>query len=80
MIVQINTDKNIEGYSRMNDFFSGEIKKELQSLNLKKELTPVIRIINKNLTTGSDWKMFQEAFNNIDTDFLKKLKDLHFIG
>lgn len=29
MLVQINTDKNIEGHSRMNEFFSEEIKKEL---------------------------------------------------
>ena len=28
MIVQINTDKHIEGYSRMNEFFSEEVKKE----------------------------------------------------
>ena len=35
MIVQINTDKNIEGYSRMNDFFSGEIKKELDRFERK---------------------------------------------
>ncbi|WP_320816092.1 HPF/RaiA family ribosome-associated protein [Flavobacterium sp.] len=35
MIVQINTDKNIEGYSRMNEFFSGEIKKELARFDNK---------------------------------------------
>ncbi|WP_430400467.1 HPF/RaiA family ribosome-associated protein [Flavobacterium sp.] len=35
MLVQINTDKNIEGYSRMNDFFSGEIKKELDRFDSK---------------------------------------------
>ena len=29
MLIQINTDKNIEGHSRMNEFFSEEIKKEL---------------------------------------------------
>lgn len=35
MLVQINTDKNIEGYSRMNDFFSEEVKKELARFDEK---------------------------------------------
>lgn len=35
MIVQINTDKHIEGYSRMNEFFSGEIERELERFNDK---------------------------------------------
>jgi ribosome-associated translation inhibitor RaiA len=29
MLVQINTDKNIEGHKRMNDFFEEEVKKDL---------------------------------------------------
>ena len=29
MLVQINTDKNIEGHKRMNDFFEEEIRKDL---------------------------------------------------
>lgn len=29
MLVQINTDKNIEGFSRMKDFFTEEVKNEL---------------------------------------------------
>jgi len=35
MIVQINTDKNIEGYSRMNDFYSEEVKKEFARFDNK---------------------------------------------
>jgi ribosome-associated translation inhibitor RaiA len=35
MIVQINTDKHIEGHSRMNDFFSAEIKKDLARFDNK---------------------------------------------
>lgn len=53
------------------------IKKELLSLKNNSGLTPVIKIINKNLSTNSDWELFQEAFNNADTDFLKKIKELH---
>lgn len=35
MIVQINTDKNIEGYSRMNEFYAGEITRELARFDEK---------------------------------------------
>lgn len=35
MTVQINTDKNIEGYSRMNEYYSGEIKNELARFDNK---------------------------------------------
>ena len=54
-----------------------KIKKELLVLKSNEQIAPVIKIINKNLSTDSDWEMFQEAFNNADTDFLKKVKDLH---
>ncbi|SDX94140.1 regulatory protein, luxR family [Lutibacter oricola] len=53
------------------------IKKELLVLKSNKEITPVIKIINKNLSPNSDWEMFEEAFNNADTDFLKKIKEIH---
>lgn len=35
MTIQINTDKHIDGYSRMNEFFSGEIKKEFDRFSNK---------------------------------------------
>jgi len=53
------------------------IKNELEDIKDDQKIKPVIKIINKNLTNTGDWKMFQEAFNNADTDFLKKMKDLH---
>lgn len=53
------------------------IKKELLAIKENTGVAPVIKIINKNLSTNSDWEMFQEAFNNADTDFLKKVKDIH---
>ena len=37
----------------------------------------VVRIIDKNLNNTDDWKMFQEAFNNADKKFLKKIKSKH---
>ena len=37
----------------------------------------VIKIIDKNLNNTDDWKLFQEAFNNADKNFLKKIKSKH---
>ena len=53
------------------------IKEELSSVSEKDRIKPVIKIINKNLSNTSDWELFQEAFNNADSDFLKKIKELH---
>lgn len=53
------------------------IKNELGKVNDAESVRPVITIINQNLTDTSDWEMFQEAFNNADTGFLKKIKSEH---
>jgi AraC family chitin signaling transcriptional activator len=53
------------------------IKNELADIKDDQKVKPVIKIINKNLTNTSDWKMFEEAFNNADRDFLKKVKEIH---
>lgn len=58
--------------------FLGSIKEELQKTkpvppNAKK----VIKIIDKNINNTDDWKMFEEAFNNADKDFLKTMKTRH---
>jgi DNA-binding CsgD family transcriptional regulator len=37
----------------------------------------VIKIIDKNINNSDDWKIFEEAFNNADKDFLKKMKSKH---
>ena len=36
-----------------------------------------MEIIDHSLEDNSDWIVFQEAFNNADSDFLKKLKRKH---
>ncbi|MBI9039906.1 triple tyrosine motif-containing protein [Lutibacter sp.] len=53
------------------------IKNELGVVKDDSKIKPVIKIINKNLSNTSDWEMFQEAFNNADSDFLKKVKAAH---
>ena len=61
---------------KKNEFLNS-IKKELSGLENNEMIKPVIKIIDKNLKNTSDWKLFQEAFNNADKDFLTKVKDKH---
>jgi len=37
----------------------------------------VIRTIDRNINNADDWKFFEDAFNNADKDFLKKIKGMH---
>ena len=53
------------------------IKKELNDNVKTDNLKPVIKIIDKNINNKNDWKLFEEAFNNADKDFLKKIKAIH---
>ncbi|MDG1803539.1 triple tyrosine motif-containing protein [Flavicella sp.] len=87
-IMKLRNDKlrgDIEGKNRelaastmsiikKNEFLNS-IKKELSDLQNNDMIKPVIKIIDKNLNNTSDWKLFQEAFNNADKDFLTKVKD-----
>jgi len=61
---------------KKNEFLN-TIKEELKNVENPEALRPVIRFIDKSLNTTDDWKFFQEAFNNADKDFLKKIKTLH---
>ncbi|RXP46502.1 hypothetical protein EC396_13965 [Lutibacter sp. HS1-25] len=53
------------------------IKSELVDVKNDTNIKPVLKIINKNLSNTDDWEMFQEAFNQADSDFLKKVKTAH---
>ena len=61
---------------KKNEFLNS-IKKELQSSEDNKSIKQVIKIIDKNLNNNDDWHVFEEAFNNADKDFLKKIKSIH---
>ncbi|MEM5565016.1 triple tyrosine motif-containing protein [Psychroserpens sp. AS72] len=61
---------------KKNEFLSN-IKDELKNANEAKGVAPIIKIIDKNLNNTDDWKLFEEAFNNADKDFLKKVKAKH---
>ncbi|WP_298778927.1 triple tyrosine motif-containing protein [uncultured Polaribacter sp.] len=60
---------------KKNEFLS-TIKSELIDGGNDK-VNKVIKIIDKNLKNTDDWKLFQEAFNNADKKFLKKIKSKH---
>ena len=88
-IIKLNNDKlrsDIESKNRelatstmniikKNDFLN-TIKTELMNGDAK-SVSKVVKIIDQNLNNTDDWKMFQEAFNNADKNFLKKVKDKH---
>lgn len=62
---------------KKNEFLNN-IKKELRNVSEHdKSLKSVIKIIDKNLNNTDDWNVFEEAFNNADKDFLKKIKSMH---
>ncbi len=84
---QLNSDidaKNRElAIATMNMIKKNETLNSIkQELNKQKgeqgqNVTPVIRLIDKNINNAEDWKFFEEAFNHADKDFFKKVKDLH---
>lgn len=61
---------------KKNDLLNS-IKKELSFVRDQNEVKSVIRIINKSLAASDDWEVFEEAFNNADQDFLKRVKAVH---
>lgn len=61
---------------KKNEFLN-DIKKELNNAENEQNIKSVVKIIDKNLNNTEDWKMFEQAFNNADKDFLKKIKSEH---
>ncbi|MBT8260772.1 MAG: LuxR family transcriptional regulator [Bacteroidia bacterium] len=61
---------------KKNEFLNN-IKKELVKIDNENTLKHIVRTIDNNLNNTDDWKLFEEAFNNADKDFLNKIKDIH---
>ena len=61
---------------KKNEFLNA-IKKELLNAKDSNSTKQVIKIIDRNLNNNDDWHVFEEAFNNADKDFLKKIKSIH---
>ncbi|RCW94014.1 helix-turn-helix and ligand-binding sensor domain-containing protein [Winogradskyella arenosi] len=55
----------------------GNIKEQLANSKSMPEVNNVIKLINKSINNTGDWQLFEEAFNNVDKDFMKKIKALH---
>ena len=53
------------------------IKYKLHQEKDNQHVKSALKIIDENLENNTDWKSFQEAFDNTDRDFLKKLKAFH---
>lgn len=56
-------------------FIKEDLKKTTQDDN--KNIKSVIRTINNNIIEEDSWKIFKEAFDSADKDFLKRIKQLH---
>ncbi|MGY5353325.1 triple tyrosine motif-containing protein [Wenyingzhuangia sp. IMCC45467] len=66
--------------STMNIIKKNELLNSIKKELLKgepKNINTVLKIIDKSLKNTDDWKLFEEAFNNADKDFIKKIKTLH---
>jgi DNA-binding CsgD family transcriptional regulator len=61
---------------KKNEFLNN-IKSELKNADGGSNLKQVIKIIDRNLNNTDDWHLFEQAFNNADKDFLKKIKAEH---
>ncbi len=54
-----------------------QIKNQLKKIEDRDGINKVIKVIDKNLDQNDDWEMFKEAFNNSESEFLRKIKFLH---
>lgn len=61
---------------KKNEFLSS-IKNKLRKEEDKRSIKDIIKVIDNNLNSTDDWKLFEEAFNNADKGFLKKVKKRH---
>ncbi len=82
-----NLEKDIDGKNRelavstmslikKNEFLN-RVKNELNTIKKPSDVKSVIQLIDRNITNNDDWKLFEEAFNNADKDFLSKIKEKH---
>ena len=62
---------------KKNEFLN-RLKQEIKETQPPKNaIQRVLHLIEKNINNSDDWKFFEEAFNNADKDFLKKIKSKH---
>jgi DNA-binding CsgD family transcriptional regulator len=73
--------KNRElGASTLSLIRKNEILNKIKEMLLKiesRKTEPILELIDRNLRDEDEWKSFEEAFNNADKDFLKRIKEMH---
>ena len=57
--------------------FLNSIIVDLDPVSKEPVVSRVIRTIKRTLKNDDDWSFFEEAFNNADKDFLKRMKNVH---
>ncbi|MBR9855855.1 MAG: two component regulator three y domain-containing protein [Algicola sp.] len=62
---------------KKNKFLS-QLKSQLNTITDKgRSIKTAIKEIDRNINSEDDWKFFEDAFNNADKDFLKRIKSKH---
>ena len=61
---------------KKNEFLS-DLKLKLTQANSDQDIQDVVSIINRNIAEKDNWKLFKEAFDNADKDFLQSVKEKH---
>jgi DNA-binding CsgD family transcriptional regulator len=61
---------------KKNEFLNA-IKNQLKDDQTNPNIRAVIKTIDRNIANEDDWKFFEDAFNNADKEFLKKIKGAH---
>lgn len=69
------TSMSLNSKNELLAYINEDLKKNSESNSFS--VKSVIRTINKNITEEDSWKVFKEAFDNADKDFLKKIKLAH---
>ena len=61
---------------KKNEFLN-VIKDKISHLKSDENVSSILKVIKKHVSDQSNWDLFEESFNNIDNNFLKKLKKAH---
>ncbi len=64
------------GMLRKNEALT-EISNAVKRMTQSPEVKSLKKLVDKNLTNKQEWISFEEAFNNADKDFFKKIKTRH---
>ena len=61
---------------KRNELLSN-IKSDLSKIKSLIDVGKVIKTINSSINDTSDWDLFEKAFNNVDKEFMQRIKAIH---